>query len=450
MPRVVVVTGGAGFIGANLAHHYLGQGDRVVLYDTLGRKGCRENLGWLEDHPNAANLDVLIGDVRLPTRPLQAAIERADALFHLAAQVAVTTCVADPAHDFEINALGTFNVLEAVRKAAERPVVLYSSTNKVYGGMEDVAVVEARRRATPTATCPMASTRSSRSTSTRPTAARRGPATSTSATTPASTGCATVVFRQSCIYGTRQFGIEDQGWIAWFCMAAVTGQPFTIYGDGKQIRDVLWVGDLVDAYQRPGRSNRRGGEVFNIGGGPANTLSLRELVAMLRSRGRPGAAVATPTGGPAISRCLSPTSARPPRLRLAPQVGPRPGRRPAGRLGAREPADAGAPVLGPGSEAGGGDPGAVLRVSTARRGGWRGRAAICRGLGRQGPSRDGPDQRLSRAPRDRGRQPRARGSRIRLRPPQPGDRHPARDARLQPDGGASSLLRRRGFRDRSK
>jgi CDP-paratose 2-epimerase len=193
--------------------------------------------------------------------------------------------VADPRHDFEVNALGTFNVLEAVRRAAKgRPAVLYASTNKVYGNLEHVRVVERNGRY---------------AYEDRPDGVDESEPLDFHSPYGVSKGCGdqyvrdyariyglrTVAFRQSCIYGTRQFGIEDQGWVAWFCVAVTTGQPFTIFGDGKQIRDALWVEDLVELYERAAeRADAVKGEVFNVGGGPANTLSLLELVATLEDR----------------------------------------------------------------------------------------------------------------------------------------------------------------------
>ena len=212
----------------------------------------------------------------------------ADAVLHLAGQVAVTTSVADPRADFEINALGTFNVLEAVRTAAGgRPAVLYSSTNKVYGNLEHVRVVERDGRYA-YEDRPVGVDEAEPLDFHSPYGCSKGAGDQYVRDYARIYGLKTVVFRQSCIYGTRQFGIEDQGWIAWFCVAAMTGQPFTIFGDGKQIRDTLWVGDLVDAYERAlERIDAVSGEVFNVGGGPANTLSLHELVAMLeRAFGR--------------------------------------------------------------------------------------------------------------------------------------------------------------------
>jgi CDP-paratose 2-epimerase len=292
MTRVVVVTGGAGFIGANLAHHYLGRGDRVVLYDTLGRRGCCENLDWLQGHPNADNLDVLIGDVRLPTRPLQAAIEAADALFHLAAQVAVTTSVSDPVYDFEVNALGTFKLLELVRTSqGKRPVVFYASTNKVYGGMEDVAIAEGADRYA-YRDLPNGIPEDRLLDFHSPYGCSKGAADQYVRDYGRIYDLETVVFRQSCIYGYRQFGLEDQGWVAWFIIAAILGRPITVFGDGKQVRDVLFIDDLVAAYDLAwARIEATRGRVYNIGGGPANAVSLRDLLAILRTEIDPELAV---------------------------------------------------------------------------------------------------------------------------------------------------------------
>jgi CDP-paratose 2-epimerase len=208
----------------------------------------------------------------------------ADAILHLAAQVAVTSSVADPRADFETNALGTLNVLEAVRlKARGRPAVLYSSTNKVYGNLEHVRVIERNGRYA-YEDLPGGVDETEPLDFHSPYGCSKGAGDQYVRDYARIYGLKTVVFRQSCIYGTRQFGIEDQGWVAWFCVAVTTGQPFTIYGDGKQIRDVLWAGDLVELYERAlERIDEVSGEVFNIGGGPANTMSLLELVSKLEN-----------------------------------------------------------------------------------------------------------------------------------------------------------------------
>ena len=283
--RKWIITGGAGFIGCHAAARFHEAGDRVVVVDNLSRRGADANLAWLQRagghrlrqgrRPRRRGDD----DRSSPATPTPTPCSTSPA------QVAVTTSVADPRADFEINALGTFNVLEAVRTAAGGgPAVLYSSTNKVYGNLEHVRVVERDGRYA-YEDLPDGVDESEPLDFHSPYGCSKGAGDQYVRDYARIYGLKTVVFRQSCIYGTRQFGIEDQGWIAWFCVAVTTGQPFTIFGDGKQIRDTLWVGDLVDAYERAlERIDAVSGEVFNIGGGPANTLSLLELVAMLETR----------------------------------------------------------------------------------------------------------------------------------------------------------------------
>ena len=278
-----IITGGAGFIGSHAAARFHRAGHHVVLVDNLSRRGADVNLDWLR---RRGVTDFVRADVR-DAAAMADVIGRhadADAVLHLAAQVAVTTSVADPRADFEVNALGTFNVLEAVRTAAGgHPAVLYSSTNKVYGDLEHVRVVERDGRYA-YEDRPRGVNESEPLDFHSPYGCSKGAGDQYVRDYARIYGLKTVVFRQSCIFGTRQFGIEDQGWIAWFCVATTTGQPFTIFGDGKQIRDVLWVDDLIDAYERAmERIALVRGEVFNIGGGPDNTLSLRELVAKLEA-----------------------------------------------------------------------------------------------------------------------------------------------------------------------
>jgi CDP-paratose 2-epimerase len=197
-----------------------------------------------------------------------------DAVIHLAGQVAVTTSVANPREDLEINVLGTFNLLEAIRHAGQKPLFIYASTNKVYGGMEELRIVEREDRyacrdypggVPETAPLDFHS----------PYGCSKGAADQYVRDYNRIYGIPTVVFRQSCIYGERQFGVEDQGWVAWFVIAAALGRPITIYGDGKQVRDVLFVEDLVDAYlmayERPAQVT---GRVYNVGGGPQFTMSV--------------------------------------------------------------------------------------------------------------------------------------------------------------------------------
>jgi CDP-paratose 2-epimerase len=278
--RKWIITGGAGFIGCHAAARFHAAGDRVVVVDNLSRRGADANLEWLRGQ---GVTDFVKADIRDAEAMRRVVAENADAdaVLHLAAQVAVTTSVADPRADFDINALGTFNVLEAVRLAGGGPAVIYSSTNKVYGNLEHVRVVERDGRY---AYEDLANgvDESEPLDFHSPYGCSKGAGDQYVCDYARIFGLKTVVFRQSCIYGTRQFGIEDQGWISWFCLATLRGQRFTIFGDGKQIRDTLWVGDLVDAYEAAlARIGEVSGEVFNIGGGPSNTLSLLELVAML-------------------------------------------------------------------------------------------------------------------------------------------------------------------------
>ncbi len=277
-----LITGGAGFIGSNLADRLIGRGYQVVVYDDLSRRGAEQNVAWLRARHGERWL-LLQADVR-DFAALRRAAADADVIYHLASQVAVTTSVQDPRHDFEVNALGTFNVLEAARLSGRRPIVLYASTNKVYGGMEEVVVVETEAgyayRDYPQGipeTFPLDLH--------SPYGCSKGAGDQYVRDYARIYGLPTVVLRQSCIYGPRQMGCEDQGWVAWFIIAAVTGQPITIYGDGRQVRDVLWVDDLLDLYQAAvERIDIAAGQVYNVGGGPQNTLAVwAELGPMLEA-----------------------------------------------------------------------------------------------------------------------------------------------------------------------
>ena len=269
----VFITGGAGFIGANVAAHHLKLGHEVVIFDNLSRPGTRGNLAWLVQHRDG-DIMFVQGDTR-DFSALQAAMSRdIDIVYHFAAQVAVTTSVRDPRADFEVNALGTFNVLEAVRQRAPEAIVLYASTNKVYGGMETVAITEdeTRYRYRDLAQgIPEDQLLDFHS----PYGCSKGAGDQYVRDYARIYGMRTVVFRQSCIYGTRQFGVEDQGWVAHFCISARLGNPITIYGDGKQARDVLWIDDLIAAYQAAAaRIDHTSGQIYNIGGGPEHSVSI--------------------------------------------------------------------------------------------------------------------------------------------------------------------------------
>ena len=248
---LTLVTGGAGFIGSNLVARYLSRGRRRRLYDNLSRKGTEQNLKWLESL-DGGPLEVVIGDIRDYDELRRAAVD-ADRIFHLASQVAVTTSVTDPRSDFEINALGAFNLLEAARESGRRPFVLFSSTNKVYGGMESAGVEMTgdgyRYRDLPSGVSeewPLDFH--------SPYGCSKGAADQYTRDYARIYGLPTVVFRQSCIYGPRQFGNEDQGWVAHFAISAAFGRPITVYGDGFQVRDVLHVDDLVAAFDRAAES----------------------------------------------------------------------------------------------------------------------------------------------------------------------------------------------------
>lgn len=278
-----LVTGGAGFIGCNVARRLLQLSHEVVILDDLSRRGTRENLEWLRGQGKVTFIKQDVRDAA-GVRDAVAAHDDADVLLHLAGQVAVTTSVTDPRSDFDINALGTFNVLEAVRASRGRPIVLYASTNKVYGNMEHEGVAlqgerygykRLKRGVGETTPLDFHS----------PYGCSKGAADQYVRDYARIYGLRTVVFRQSCIYGTRQFGIEDQGWVAWFTIAAVLERPLTIFGDGRQVRDVLFVDDLAACYmQAVERIDRAAGEIYNVGGGTANQLSLLELLELLSRR----------------------------------------------------------------------------------------------------------------------------------------------------------------------
>ncbi len=269
----ILVTGGAGFVGCHLVHDLLGDNRKVTVLDSLSRRGSERNLEWLQrQHPDR-DLRFVKGDVRDP-QAVKSAAEDVDAIYHLAGQVAVTSSVQDPRLDFEINALGTLNVLEAARQSPCQPVVMFTSTNKVYGGMEDVALVE-KDTSYEYRDLPDGIPESRPLDFHSPYGCSKGAADQYVRDYARIYGLRTVVFRMSCIYGPRQFGNEDQGWLAHFIISAGTGAPITIYGDGKQVRDVLFVEDLVRALRGAvDKISVTAGKVYNIGGGPANTLSV--------------------------------------------------------------------------------------------------------------------------------------------------------------------------------
>ncbi len=284
----VIITGVAGFIGGHAAAHFLAQGHTVVGVDNLSRRGNSENLQWLRKQSRSGQdqhgtFVFVAGDIRsqIDMDSLFSAHADAQAVLHLAGQVAVTTSVINPRMDFEANALGTLNVLEGVRQHCPDAALLYSSTNKVYGGMEDIAMVERDGRYT-YQDLPEGMPETTPLDFHSPYGCSKGAGDQYVRDYGRIYGLKTVVFRQSCIYGTRQFGIEDQGWVAWFTIATVLGRNITLYGDGKQVRDVLWVEDLVKLYQQAiDRIDVASGQVFNAGGGARNAMSLLELLGFL-------------------------------------------------------------------------------------------------------------------------------------------------------------------------
>lgn len=277
----ILVTGCAGFIGGHLTEHFLTEGASVVGIDNLSRRGTRENL---QNLASRTNFTFHQHDIR-DAEAINALIRSQgpfDLVIHEAGQVAVTTSVTHPREDFEINALGTFNMLEAVRAHSPNAVFQFASTNKVYGKMESMAIT-CRNNRYEYADAAAGIHEGYPLDFYSPYGCSNGAADQYVHDYARIYGLKTIVLRQSCIYGTRQFGIEDQGWIAWFTIAALLEKPITIYGDGMQVRDILWVGDLVQAYERLFQhADTVAGEVFNVGGGPDNTLSLLELVAILK------------------------------------------------------------------------------------------------------------------------------------------------------------------------
>jgi len=270
--RRFLVTGGGGFLGSNLANELLEGGSGVTVFDNLSRPGSELNLEWLRTRHGDA-LTFARGDVR-DGDAVERALGEIDVVYHLAGQTAVTASVSDPRADFEQNTLGTLNVLEAARRSRANPIVVYSSTNKVYGALPDVRIVEEETRySLPDYEAGIDESRPLDFHS--PYGCSKGAADQYVRDYHRVYGLRTVVLRQSCLYGPRQMGVEDQGWVAWFLIAALFGLPITIYGDGKQVRDLLYVDDAVAALRSVvDRIDLTAGEVYNIGGGPTHTVSV--------------------------------------------------------------------------------------------------------------------------------------------------------------------------------
>jgi CDP-paratose 2-epimerase len=286
--RPVLITGGAGFIGTNLAERLLRGGQPVLVLDNLSRAGSEENLRWLR-RTLGRRLDVMIADIRDP-QAVRTAVRRSCRVFHFAAQVAVTTSLADPLHDFEVNAAGTLNLLEAIRQAPFRPPLLYTSTNKVYGTLRAVDLVlsrgEGRDRDRYLPTDPYLAAHGLNEHQPldfhSPYGCSKGTADQYVLDYSRVFGLSAVVFRMSCIYGAHQRGNEDQGWVAHFLLKMLEDQPITVFGDGRQVRDLLYVDDLIDAMlaAQSDIDNVRG-QAFNVGGGVENAVSVREVLGQI-------------------------------------------------------------------------------------------------------------------------------------------------------------------------
>lgn len=278
----ILVTGGAGFIGSNLADRLAGQGHTVRIFDALARPGVEANLDWLQRR-HGAQIVPIVADVR--DRPaVVEAVHSVQAVFHMAAQVAVTTSLDEPELDFDVNLRGTINVLEAVRRGGTRPALVFASTNKVYGALGDIPLARDGDAYLPTDP----ELRATGIGETRPLSfytpygCSKGAADQYVLDYARSYDIPACVLRMSCIYGPRQRGTEDQGWLAHFLYSILAGRPISIYGDGRQVRDVLYVDDAVDTYLAAwDRIAEISGQAFNLGGGPGNAVTLLQVLAEL-------------------------------------------------------------------------------------------------------------------------------------------------------------------------
>ncbi|MFA5393533.1 MAG: SDR family NAD(P)-dependent oxidoreductase [Candidatus Ratteibacteria bacterium] len=276
----ILITGGAGFIGVNLTESLLKKGEQVIVLDNLSRPGSEKNLAWLKDRFNR-KFNFIRADIR-DFRSVSEAMTDISTVYHLAAQVAVTSSVSDPQNDFQINAAGTLNILEAVRKNCPEAVLVFSSTNKVYGELTHLTVSEKNNRYF-IPDLPEGVNEKTSLDFHSPYGCSKGAADQYVRDYSRIYGLKTVVFRQSCIYGPHQFGNEDQGWVAYLTLCALQNKEITIYGDGKQVRDILFVDDLVSAFELArAQAEKISGGIYNVGGGKENVLSLLELIDWLK------------------------------------------------------------------------------------------------------------------------------------------------------------------------
>jgi CDP-paratose 2-epimerase len=279
--KSIMITGGAGFIGMNASQRFASIGWKVILVDDLSRLGSTENLSQVKDKYSQVDfikLDIRdfegIKNVVSKTKP--------NVLLHLAAQVAVTQSLLNPRHDFEVNAVGTLNVLEALRIFSPETYLIYASTNKVYGNLEDLELFEGLKRYT--LKHDQHGINEKRSLDFHsPYGCSKGAADQYVLEYARNYDLQTTVLRQSCIYGPNQYGVEDQGWVAWFIIATILNQNITVFGNGKQVRDILHVSDLISLYENLISKPSLDTNVFNVGGGPKNSLSLLELIDFLKA-----------------------------------------------------------------------------------------------------------------------------------------------------------------------
>jgi CDP-paratose 2-epimerase len=287
-PDPILITGGSGFIGTNLAHRFASEGQRVLLFDNLSRPGVEENLKWLREQHGEA-IQIKISDVR-DRYSIREAVQNVSAVFHFAAQVAVTTSVSNPFQDFAVNGTGTLNLLEELRLLSSPPPLIFTSTNKVYGNLEavDLRLNETRYEPDDERLQRFGINEDYPLSFHSPYGCSKGAADQYILDYAHTFGLPTIVFRMSCIYGTHQFGTEDQGWVAHFLLRALDNQPITLYGDGKQVRDILFIEDLIDAFLLAKKNiENLKGQAFNIGGGTTNTVSLLECIELISElRGR--------------------------------------------------------------------------------------------------------------------------------------------------------------------